>query len=115
MQEQQQEEENIIEGVILDVDYGYGMKYTDTENLFLKLEIQQFDGHTGIQLFGQEKIGKLLLQFKGDYRGEISLKHLRHCRIFLSENTTNGVPDAIAKMPPSKYPQYDWIENDNWS
>lgn len=103
-----------IEGIILDVDYGFGMKYADTENMYLKLEIQQFNGRSCVQLFKQDDIGKLLLQFKGDYRGEISLKHLKHCQIFLSNDITNGVPNAIAKMPPEKYPQYSWIENSNW-
>lgn len=107
--------EKVMEGVILEVDYGFGMKYTDMENMYLKLEIQQFDGHQGVQLFSQEKVGKLLLQFKGDYRGELSLNHLKHRRIFLSDESTNGVPNAIAKMPPSDYPQYSWIENDNWN
>ena len=107
--------EKVMEGVILEVDYGFGMKYTDMENMYLKLEIQQFDGHQGVQLFSQEKVGKLLLQFKGDYRGELSLSHLKHRRVFLSDESTNGVPNAIAKMPPSDYPQYSWIENDNWN
>lgn len=107
--------EKVMEGVILEVDYGFGMKYTDMENMYLKLEIQQFDGHQGVQLFSQEKVGKLLLQFKGDYRGELSLTHLKHRRVFLSDESTNGVPNAIAKMPPSDYPQYSWIENDNWN
>lgn len=107
--------EKVMEGVILEADYGFGMKYTDMENMYLKLEIQQFDGHQGVQLFNQEKVGKLLLQFKGDYRGELSLNHLKHRRVFLSDESTNGVPNAIAKMPPSDYPQYSWIENDNWN
>lgn len=107
--------EKVMEGVILEVDYGFGMKYTDMENMYLKLEIQQFDGNQGVQLFKQEKVGKLLLQFKGDYRGELSLNHLKHRKVFLSDKSTNGVPDAIAKMPPSDYPQYSWIENDNWN
>lgn len=103
-----------IEGIILDIDYGFGMKYADIENMYLKLEIQQFNGRRCVQLFKQGDIGKLLLQFKGDYRGEISLKNLKHCQIFLSSDITNGVPNAIAKMPPEKYPQYSWIENSNW-
>ena len=70
-----------IEGIILDIDYGFGMKYADTENMYLKLEIQQFNGRSCVQLFKQDDIGKLLLQFKGDYRGEISLKNLKHCQI----------------------------------
>lgn len=114
MNEEEIEKEEVIEGVILDVDYGFGMKYTDMENMYLKLEIQQFDGNQGVQLFNQESVGKLLLQFKGDYRGELSLKHLKHRRIFLTTKTTNGVPDAIAKMPPKQYPQYSWIKNNNW-
>ena len=93
-----------IEGIILDIDYGFGMKYADTENMYLKLEIQQFNGRHCVQLFKQDDIGKLLLQFKGDYRGEISLKNLKHCQIFSSSDITNGVPNEIAKMPPEKYP-----------
>lgn len=107
--------EKIIEGIITDVDYGFGMKYTDLENMYLKIEIQQFDRHSCVQLFKQDKIGKILLQFKSDFRGELSLKHLIHRRVFLSQDTTNGVPNAIAKMPPSEYPQYTWLENDNWN
>lgn len=107
--------EDYLEGIILEADYGFGMKYTDTENMYLKLEIQEFNGNIGIQLFSQDKIGKLLLQFNNEYRGEVSLSHLQHKRVFLSKETTNGVPNAIAKMPPELYPQYSWIENDNWN
>ena len=103
-----------IEGIILDIDYGFGMKYSDIENMYLKLNIQQFNGNTCVQLFKQEDIGKILLQFKGEYRGEISLKTLKHCQVFLSSDNVNGIPNAIAKMPPEKYPQYSWIENSNW-
>ena len=115
MTDKNDKKEEVIEGVILDVDYGFGMKYTDMENMYLKLEIQTFEGNQSVQLFGKEKVGKLLLQFKGDYRGELSLKHLKHRRIFLSKKTTNGVSNSIAKMPPQEYPQYSWIENDNWN
>lgn len=110
-----QEKEKFSEGIILNADYGFGMKYTDAEKMYLKLEIQEFNGNIGVQLFNQDKIGKILLQFNNEYRGELSLKHLKHKRIFLSDTTTNGVPDAIAKMPPELYPQYSWIANDNWN
>lgn len=108
-------EEKYSEGIILSADYGFGMKYTDKDSMYLKLEIQEFNGNIGVQLFSQEKIGKLLLQFNNEYRGEVSLSHLKHRRVFLSDKTTNGVPDAIAKMPPELYPQYNWVENDNWN
>ena len=111
----EEEIEEVMEGIIISVDYGFGMKYTDAENLYLKLEIQQFNGHQGVQLFSVDKVGKLLLQFKGDYRGELSLTHLIHRRVFLKTDSTNGVPDAIAKLPPQQYPQYSWIYNDNWN
>ena len=107
--------EKTIKGIITQVDYGYGMKYKDEENLYLKLEIQQFDDYTCIQLFGQEKIGKLLQQFKGDYRGETSIQTLVHQPIYLLAETTNSIPNAIAKLPPQKYSQYQWIYNDNWN
>lgn len=109
-------EEKIIKGIIVDVNYGYGMKYRDEENLYLKLEVQQFDGHLCVQLFGKDKIGKLLQQFKGNYRGESSLKNLMHEQIYLLESDkTNTIPNAIAKLPPNEYTQYDWIYNDNWN
>lgn len=108
-------EEEIIQGVIIGVEYGYGMKFMDPEHLYLKLEIQQFDGMPCVQLFRDDQVGKLLLQFKGDYRGDLSINHLLHRTIFLSgDDCTNGVPNCIARMPPSKYPQYSWIENNNW-
>lgn len=107
--------EKITEGIILDVDYGYGLKFKDTEGLYLKLHIQQFDGVDCIQLLKEDNIAKLLLQYKGNYQGEISCNTLKHRRIFLlSSQKTNGIPDAIAKLPPNQYPQYDWIYNSNW-
>lgn len=109
------ERENTIEGIIIDVDYGFGMKYADQHNLYLKIEIQMFDGFLCTQLFSEEKIGKLLLQFKGDYRDETSIKHLMHRKVYLlASNKINSVPSAIAVLPPSEFPQYSWIENDNW-
>lgn len=108
--------ETTVEGIIIEVDYGYGMKYKDEENLYLKLEIQQFDGYSCVQLFSQEKVGKLLQQFKGDYRGEVSLNMLKHKQVYLlSSDKTNTIPNAIAKLPPNQYSQYDWIYNDNWN
>ena len=92
------------------------MKYKDEENLYLKLEIQQFDGYECVQLFGGDKIGKLLVQFKGDYRGEVSIQTLVHRRVYLlGSDMTNSIPNAISKLPPTKYQQYDWIYNDNWN
>ena len=108
-------EEEIIKGIITKVDYGYGMKYNDAENLYLKLEIQQFDGYKCVQLFSSEKIGKLLIQFKSDYSRELALSQLMHRKVYLLGDKTNGVPNAIAPLPPSEYPQYSWIENDNWN
>lgn len=109
------QKEEIIQGVILGIEYGYGMKFMDPEHLYLKLEIQQFDGEISLQLFKAEQVGKLLLQFKGDYRGDLSINHLKHRNIFLlKSDSTNGVPNAIARLPPNKYPQYSWIYNDNW-
>ena len=44
-------QQQIVEGIITDVDLGYGLKYKDMDNIFLKLEIQQFDGTPCTQLF----------------------------------------------------------------
>ena len=116
MTEDKKTKEEIIEGIIINVDYGYGMKYKDEENLYLKLEIQQFDGYLCVQLFGQEKVGKLLQQFKGDYRGESSLNNLMHRQVYLlASEKVNTIPSAIAKLPPSEYTQYSWVYNDNWN
>jgi hypothetical protein len=114
--EKETKKEDIIEGIIIKADFGYGMKYKDEENLYLKLNIQQFDGHECVQLFGMKKVGKLLLQFKGDYHGELSLSTLVHRRVFLlNSDQTNLIPNAIAKLPPSEFEQYSWIYNDNWN
>ena len=107
-------EEQTIEGVIIRVDYGYGMKYNDPESLYLKLEIQQFDGAESVQLFRGDKIGKLLIQFKHEYSKELSINQLKLRKCYLLNKETNGVCDAIAVLPPSRYPQYSWIYNDNW-
>ena len=112
----EENEEKITEGIIIDVDYGFGMKYMDQNNLYLKIEIQMFDGYRCIQLFNQEKIPKLLLQFKSDYITENSFKTcLMHRKVYLLDSDrTNSIPNAIANMPPNLYPQYEWIRNNNW-
>ncbi len=109
------DKEPTIQGIIVDVDYGFGMKYAEPNNMFLKLEIQMFNGLLCTQLFGKDKIGKLLLQFKGDYRDDTSIKNLLHQKLYLLDEMVNGTPSAIAKLPPSEFPQYSWIENDNWN
>ena len=39
-----QEAHQIIEGIIIEADFGFNIKYTDLEHLYLKLIVQQFDG-----------------------------------------------------------------------
>ena len=107
--------ENIIEGIIINADFGFGMKYKDINNLYLKIEIQQYDGWVSTQLFRDEKVAKLLMQFKGNYRSDSGVKSLLHQTVYsLASDKINGVPSAIAVLPPSRYPQYEWIYNDNW-
>lgn len=106
----------IVKGIILKADFGFGMKYKDKENLYLKLDIQDFEGYECVQLFGMDKVEKILLQFKGDYHDESSIQSLIHQRlVLLQDDDIHAIPSAIAKLPPSEYPQYDWIKNDNWS
>lgn len=105
----------IIEGIIIDVDLGYGLKYKDPNSIFLQLEIQMFDGFLCTQLFGMDKIGKILIQFKSDYRNNTSVKQLLHRKVYLLDENINKTPSAIAPLPPSEYPEYKWIENDNWN
>ena len=107
-------DKDIIEGIIIKADYGYGMKYKDENELYLKLEIQMFDGYQCVELFRGDKIEKILLQFKGDYIHESSISTLLHRTIYLlnSEQTQN-VPDAISVLPPHKHNKYNWIYNDS--
>ena len=108
--------DQIIEGIIIEADFGFNIKYTDLEHLYLKLIVQQFDGFLSTQLFKVDKVGKLLQQFRGDFHGELSVKTLIHQRVFLLESEkTNSICDAIAKLPPEKYPHYSWVYNDNWN
>ena len=108
----------IIEGIIMDADYGFGLKYKDQDTLYLKLKIQQFDGWECIQLFRGEKISQLLKQFKGDYYNYISVKQLVGRKLVLLQNEfSSQIPDAISckrvddSLDPKKY---EWIVNDNW-
>ena len=100
----------IIEGIIIEMDMGYRMKYKDEDNIYIKMVIQQFDGYECTQLFKLNKLETLLKEFSSHHE-EISIKHLVHQKVILSDDSTNGVPDKIAK-PVSGKP--NWIENDNW-
>lgn len=108
--------DRVVEGIIVSIDFGYGMKYKDENTLYLKMEIQQFDGYLCVQLFRQDKIPVILKQFKKDYTNSISLKSLLHHKVYLlASESTQAVPDAIAKMPPHEFKEYKWIYNDNWN
>ena len=56
------QKEEIIQGVILGIEYGYGMKFMDPEHLYLKLEIQQFDGEISVQLFKERAVNQHLIR-----------------------------------------------------
>ena len=109
----------IIEGIIMEADYGYGLKYKDQDTLYLKLRVQQFDGWECIQLFKGEKISQILDQFKGDYYNYISINQLVGRKLVLLQNeVATQVPDAISCKrinDPRGKTDYDWIENDNWN
>lgn len=96
------------EGIILNVDYGFGMKFNDKNNLYLKLEIQGFDGYSCIQLFREEKIGELLSQYKSENFDISSVQSLVHRRIYLSNKKEYGTPSAVSQD------SLNWISNDNW-
>lgn len=103
-----------MQGVILTADFGFGMKYKDSNGLYLKLEIQQYDGFVCTQLFRVERIPTLLKEFQPDYTEEITINNLVHQTVYLSSKTTQSVPDAIAKLPPSEFKDYQWFKNNNW-
>lgn len=108
-------EQHIIEGIIIGVDYGYGLKYKDLNHIFLKLEIQQFDGVPCTQLFVAEKVPAILKQFKSEYGPQSSLKDLLHHRLYLLKENGNSVTaDAIAMLPPEGDTNFEWIYNNNW-
>ena len=108
-------QQQIVEGIITDVDLGYGLKYKDLDHMFLKLEIQQFDGTPSTQLFNCDKISKILKQFKGQYGPQSSLQNLYHHRLYLLKENGNSVTaDAIAMLPPQGDTKFEWIYNNNW-
>ena len=108
--------QQIIEGIVLDVDYGYGLKYKDLDHVFLKLEIQQFDGTPSTQLFSCEKVPQILQQFKNEYSPQSSLTSLYHRRLYLlKENSNTITADAISVLPPQGDIKFEWIYNDNWN
>lgn len=107
--------QQIIEGIVLDVDYGYGLKYKDLNHMFLKLEIQQFDGTPCTQLFKCDKVPQILQQFKNQYGPQSSLSNLHHHRLYLLKENGNSVTaDAIAMLPPQGDTKFEWIYNNNW-
>lgn len=105
-----------IEGVILDVDVGFGMKYKDPNNIYLKLVIQQYDGYECTQLFRINRLNDLLNMYSISYSDESTIKQLIHQKVFLlTSEQTDGVPDAISKVPPTDKKFTEWFRNDNWS
>lgn len=109
-------QQQIIEGIVTDVDFGYGLKYKDMDNLFLKLEIQQFDGTPCTQLFKKDKVTTILKQFQSRYNQQSSLQGLHHHRLYLLKENNNSISaDAIAMLPPQGDTKFEWIYNDNWN
>ena len=106
--------EDVSEGIILNADFGYGMKFNDSENLYLKLEIQDFNGYSTIQLFNMENIPQVLKQFQSDVYPAVSIQSLIHRKVFLLNlNKIKGTPSAItAKNPDNE--DVVWICNNDW-
>ena len=83
--------------------------------MFLKLEIQQFDGTAVTQLFAADKVPQILKQFKNEYGTQSALSNLHHHRLYLlKENGSSVMADAIAMLPPEGNVNFEWIYNNNW-
>lgn len=105
--------DNVTQGVILSADVGYGMKYGDEKNMYLKLTIQMFDGYECVQLFNFDRISEVLDAFPNSY-DSVSINKLVHRTCYLlTNNDDKGVPDAITYLPPDDN-GHDWVFNNNW-
>lgn len=103
-------EDKVVKGIILYADFGYGLKFKDSEELFLKLEIQGFDGYFTTQLFNMENTLILLKMFKSDYSPVNSIHSLKHRKVCLLKKSNSSNPVAISV---SKHP-YEWVYNNNY-
>lgn len=97
----------IKQGVVIDVDFGYNLKYKDPDNLFMKLEIMLFDdGQSVVQLFDVENAGRLLAQLNQHTK---SAQTLLHEKVYLQQSEIDIMPSSVSVSF-----DYDWVENNNW-
>ena len=107
--------DRVVYGVILDVDIGYGLKYKDEHNLYLKLDIQQFDNFECTQLFRIDRLDEILNEFCKNYTNTSTVRELVHQRVCLNASDNyDGVPNAIAKNNPKHNKNSHWVYNNNW-
>lgn len=105
--------EDVIGGIIIGVDFGYGMKFNDSDELYCKLEIQEFTGFTCIQLFNMDSIKELFSQFESEVYQTVSLQTLLHRKVYLLNQRLNSTPVAITGINPNEDGS-EWIYNNNW-
>lgn len=107
--------ERVIYGIIMDADIGYGLKYKDENNLYLKLHIQQFDNFECTQLFKIDRLDEILNEFCKNYTNTSTVNELVHQRVCLNTSDNHdGVPNAIAKKNPNQNKDSHWVYNNNW-
>ena len=107
--------DRVVYGVILDADIGYGLKYKDENNLYLKLDIQQFDNFECTQLFKIDRLDEILNEFCKNYTNTSTVKELVHQRVCLNASDNHeGIPNAISKYNPNHNKNSHWVYNNNW-
>lgn len=92
------------EGIIISVDYGFGMKYGDEDEPYLMLEIKQTNNWQCCQYFHNDNIRKVLEHFN-----EKKINKLLYKTVELGE-----MPNSTLNPNRIRYTLADdWLYNDN--
>lgn len=96
--------ELMSEGIIISVDYGFGMKYGDEDEPYLMLEIKQTNNWQCFQYFHNDNIRKVLEHFN-----EKKINKLLYKTVELGE-----MPNSTLNPNRIRYTLADdWLYNDN--
>lgn len=92
-------------GIIISVDYGFGMKYDDEDEFYLMLEIKQTNNWQCCQYFHNDNIRKVLEHFN-----EKKINKLLYKTVELGE-----MPNSTLNPNRIRYTLADdWLYNDNF-
>lgn len=101
--------EEIVTGIILKTDYGFGLSYSHPEKIILELVVMLLDSTEFCHLYFQgDNIKALLNELGGDYKPK-TIGNLIHQTVHLKVVDSHGMPVAIK----TDYLETGWIPVQN--